>query len=206
MKVACPVLKRRRGERSPRRPKPRYGIIRPNSQDAAHSFSTEYALRVQGSAKELSAASGQDKGILTSSHPLKEMGFPLRGEIPASRERAFPGPLWSYRPPQANTASPAALIFKAAFTSRSWTYRIRDRSIPEYPERESRRCPQPEQRLELGYHWSIATTERPYQAALYSSWLTSRPSPHQQSLWPGSDSAACFSQSTTRHRPLGFRG
>ena len=78
--------------------------------------------------------------------------------------------------PQANTASPAALMLHAAFTSRLWMVlhsghahcRVAKSSL-------SRVYPQLEQRLLEGNQRSIATTVRPYQPDLYSSCLTNSP-------------------------------
>ena len=78
--------------------------------------------------------------------------------------------------PQANTASPAALMLRAAFTSRScalWhsghtQQRVAKSSLSSV-------YPQQEHRLLEGYQRSMATTVRPYQPALYSSWRTNSP-------------------------------
>ena len=78
--------------------------------------------------------------------------------------------------PQANTASPAALMLRAAFTSRSCVAlhsghvhcRTANSSLSSV-------YPQQEQRLLDGNQRSIATTVLPYQPALYSSCRTSSP-------------------------------
>src|SRR5690554_4653930 len=78
--------------------------------------------------------------------------------------------------PRANTASPAALILIAAFTSRSCL-------VSQTGQVQPRICngivsitwPQPEQRLLDGYHWSIATSWRPAQSALYANWRINSP-------------------------------
>src|SRR5690554_973949 len=80
--------------------------------------------------------------------------------------------------PRANTASPAALILIAAFTSRSC-------SALQTGQVQLRICngivpitwPQSEQRLLDGYHWLIATNCRPAQSALYANWRTNSPQP-----------------------------
>ena len=78
--------------------------------------------------------------------------------------------------PQAKTASPAALMLRAAFTSRSCVIlhsgqvhcRVAKSSLSNVD-------PQQEQRLLDGYQRSIATTVLPYQPALYSSCQTNSP-------------------------------
>jgi len=78
--------------------------------------------------------------------------------------------------PQANTASPAALMFRAAFTSRScvvWHFGQVHCRVAK--SNWSSVYPQQEQRLLDGYQRSIATTVLPYQSALYSSCRTSSP-------------------------------
>jgi hypothetical protein len=78
--------------------------------------------------------------------------------------------------PQANTASPAALMLRAAFTSRScavWhSGHVQERVAKS---NLSNVYPQQEHRLLDGNQRSIATTVRPYQPALYSSCRTSSP-------------------------------
>ena len=72
--------------------------------------------------------------------------------------------------PQANTASPAALMLTAALKSLS-------KRVEQEGQVHSRSSntsaslmyPQQEHRLELGKNWSIATTVRPAQFALYFS-------------------------------------
>ena len=72
--------------------------------------------------------------------------------------------------PGANTARPAALIFLAALTSRSW---------PVLHSGHTQYCvsvyPQQLQRFEEGKNWSMATTERPDHSALYCNWRTNSP-------------------------------
>ena len=78
--------------------------------------------------------------------------------------------------PQANTASPAALILRAALISRScgvWHpghihCRVAKSNLSSV-------YPQAEQRLLEGNLRSMETTVRPYQPALYSSWRTNSP-------------------------------
>src|SRR6185312_5607441 len=73
-------------------------------------------------------------------------------------------------PPQAVTASPAALMLTAALTSRSCR-------TPQDSHAHSRtasgifaaRCPHAEHVFELGYQRSTTTRSRPYQSHLYSS-------------------------------------
>ena len=78
--------------------------------------------------------------------------------------------------PQANTASPAALMFRAALRARACVvlhsghvhWRVAKSSLSSV-------YPQQEHRLLEGYQRSIATTVRPLQLALYSSCLTISP-------------------------------
>ena len=90
--------------------------------------------------------------------------------IPASPRRAGEG---RTRPgltasPQADTASPAAKMFFAAFTSRSWTAPHSGHVHWRYRAKVSRaHAHRREHRLLLGYHLSIATSVRPYHSALY---------------------------------------
>src|SRR5262245_47646532 len=81
-------------------------------------------------------------------------------------------------PPQAQTASPSALVLQAALTSRSCTApqtgQVHSRTARG---RDSSSWPQTEHRLELGYHRLMATSVRPYHLALYSSCRSSSPQP-----------------------------
>src|SRR5690554_383296 len=80
--------------------------------------------------------------------------------------------------PRANTASPAALMLIAAFTSRSWPTEHSGQTQERIASGiASFTWPQPEQRLLDGYHGSMATTWRPAQAALYASCRTNSPQP-----------------------------
>ena len=75
--------------------------------------------------------------------------------------------------PRADTASPAAKIFRAALMSRSWI-------LPHSGQTQSRTfngifgtvCPQSEHRLLDGYQRSMPISVRPYHSDLYSSCLT----------------------------------
>ena len=75
--------------------------------------------------------------------------------------------------PQADTASPAARILRAAFMSRSWitphSGQVHSRT---FKGREPMVYPQSLHRLLDGYQRSIPINVRPYQSALYSSCLT----------------------------------
>ena len=80
--------------------------------------------------------------------------------------------------PQANTASPKALMLRAALMSLSKTVEQGGHSHSLTSSVSSSLIwPQPEHRLELGKNWSMATTVRPPQSALYPSILTKRPQP-----------------------------
>src|SRR5690554_1966396 len=80
--------------------------------------------------------------------------------------------------PRANTASPAALMLVAALMSRSWDMPHSGQSHCLIDNgSDDKVCPQPEHRLELGNHWSMATSERPAQSALYANWRTNSPHP-----------------------------
>ena len=80
--------------------------------------------------------------------------------------------------PWADTASPAANTFRAAFTSRSWV-------APHSGHVHCRTFngifamvyPQSEQRLDDGYHLSMPISSRPYQLALYSNCRTNSDQP-----------------------------
>ena len=78
--------------------------------------------------------------------------------------------------PKANTASPAAKIFCAAFTSRSWVVphsgHSQDRT---FSSSLSLTNPQQEQRLLEGKKRSISTYFLPAQSALYASWRVNSP-------------------------------
>ncbi len=80
--------------------------------------------------------------------------------------------------PRANTASPAALMLRAALMSRSrgaeQEGQVHSRS---FNVNASLMYPQQKQRLELGKKVSIATMLRPAQSALYSSILKKCPHP-----------------------------
>ncbi len=78
--------------------------------------------------------------------------------------------------PKANTASPAAKMLIAAFTSRSWAVLHSGHSHSRiFSGMDSDTNPQPEQRLELGKKRSISTYVLPVQFALYSSWRVNSP-------------------------------
>ena len=78
--------------------------------------------------------------------------------------------------PKANTASPAAKMLRAAFTSRSWV-------VPHSGHSHDRTSsgmfsftnPQQEQRLVDGKNFPISTYVLPYQPALYASWRVNSP-------------------------------
>jgi len=75
--------------------------------------------------------------------------------------------------PRANTASPAALMLTAALMSRSCSAAHSGHVQARICKGISGiTCPQPEQHLLDGYHWSMADRCRPAQAAFYSSCRT----------------------------------
>ncbi len=80
--------------------------------------------------------------------------------------------------PQANTASPAALMLRAALMSLSKRVEQDGHSHSLTSSvSSSLMWPQPEHRLELGKNWLMATTVQPPQSALYPSILTKLPQP-----------------------------
>ena len=112
------------------------------------------------------------KELLTAPLP-KGRGSPIHREQDTETD---PMPLTFS--PRANTASPAALMLVAALWSRSW-------SAPHSGQlqfmtdngSDDKVCPQPEQRLVLGNHRSMAASERPAHSALYANWRTNSPQP-----------------------------
>ena len=110
--------------------------------------------------------------MLTAPLP-KGRGFPIHREQDMETD---PMPLTLS--PRANTASPAALMLVAALWSRSWFAPHSGQfHFLTVNGSDDKVCPQPEQRLELGNHWSMATSERPPHSALYANWRTNSPHP-----------------------------
>lgn len=77
---------------------------------------------------------------------------------------------WGLTPsPQAETASPAALMLRAAFTSRSWVVPQSHVHARTFSGSLARIVPQVPHSFELGNQRSTTTSSRSYQAHLYSS-------------------------------------
>src|SRR5690554_603612 len=100
-------------------------------------------------------------------------GFPIHRE-PDTEASSMPLTF----SPKTNTASPAALMLTAALMSRSCSAahsgHVQARTCNGI---SSITCPQAEQRLELGYHWSTLTSCLPAHSALYAICRTNSPQP-----------------------------